>query len=324
MTMKTNGIHHITAIAGDPQQNLDFYAGVLGMRLVKRSVNQDVPDTYHLFYADAAGNPGTDLTFFPWPALAPVKRGAGQWDEVSLGVPAGSLEYWRSRIAAAGAPGAVSVGEVVTRFGERTLPFIDPHGMRLALVEDQSYDGFVSEPWHDSVVPADKQIRSLAGVRLVERSGEPSVSFLAEALGFRAGASEGGWQRFTVGEGASGQRIDLKLDPDAPRGQWGVGAVHHVAWRVPDAEAQSAVQHAIAAAGGRPTQVIDRFWFRSVYVNEPGGALLEVATDGPGFSVDEAPQNLGESLVLPEWLEPQRAQIEAALPPLSWPKYITP
>ena len=314
--MKTNGIHHITAIAGDPQQNLDFYVGVLGMRLVKRSVNQDAPDTYHLFYADAAGNPGTDLTFFPWPALAPVKRGAGQWDEVSLGVPAGSLEYWHSRITAAGAPGAVSVGEIVTRFGERALPFSDPHGLRLALVEDQTYEGFVSEPWLDSAVPANKQIRTLAGVRLLERSGEPSVSFLAESLGFRAGAREDGWQRFTVGEGASGQRIDLKLDRDAPRGQSGVGAVHHVAWRVPDTEAQSAVQRAIAAAGGRPTQVIDRFWFRSVYFREPGGTLYELATMDPGFTRDEDIEHLGEELILPPWMEPKRKKIEAALPEL--------
>ncbi|TVQ37529.1 MAG: ring-cleaving dioxygenase [Spirochaetaceae bacterium] len=312
----SNGIHHITAIAGDPQQNLDFYVGVLGMRLVKRSVNQDVPDTYHLFYADGAGNPGTDLTFFPWPALPPVQRGAGQWDEVYLGVPAGTLEYWSKRLLNVGAGTGGSVGKIETRFGERVLPFSDPHGMRLALVEDRSYDGFVFEPWSDGPVPADRQIRSLAGVRLVERSSEPTVTFLTAALGFRAAANEGQWQRYVIGQGVSGQRIDLRVAGDARRGQWGVGAVHHVAWRVADAAAQSAVQQAITAAGGRPTQVIDRFWFRSVYATEPGGALLEVATDGPGFSVDEAPGRLGETLVLPEWLEPQRREIEAALMPL--------
>ncbi len=319
MTATTNGIHHITAIAGDPQANLDFYVGVLGMRLVKRSVNQDVPDTYHLFYADAAGNPGTDLTFFPWPQLPPVKSGSGLWSEVYLGVAPGSIDYWGERLQAHESTGVV-VGEVEARFGERVLPFRDPHGMPIALVEDELYGDFSFAPWDRSTVPPDKQIRSLAGVRLVERRAEPTTGFLQRAFGFDAVASDGRLQRYVVGEGKSGQRIDLVVDEDAPQGQWGVGAVHHVAWRAADDEAQAALRHAIAQAGGRPTPVIDRFWFKSVYVNEPGGALFEVATDGPGFTVDEAHDSLGESLVLPHWLEPKRSAIEAALPELSLPQ----
>ena len=311
----TIGIHHITAIAGDPQENLDFYVGVLGMRLVKRSVNQDVPDTYHLFFADGEGHPGTDLTFFPWPALPPVRRGAGQWDEVALGVPPGSLDFWQPRLSSAG----VRCGAVETRFGERVLPFEDPHGMRLALIEAPEYAAFEFAPWDEGPVPVEHQIRTLAGVRLVERDDSATVRFLSEGLGFRRGETEDGWTRYIVGDGAAGQRVDLRIEAQAPRGQWGVGAVHHVAWRATDSDQQRMAQQAIAGVGGRPTAVIDRFWFKSIYVTEPGGALFEVATDGPGFSVDEDPAHLGEALVLPSWLEPARADIEAQLPVLRVP-----
>ena len=312
------GLHHVTAISGDPQETVDFYAGVLGMRLVKRSVNQDVPDTYHLFFADRDGNPGTDITFFPWPSLGPKRRGVGLWDEIQLSVPPQTLEWWDSRLREAGlAPGAIEV-----RFGERVLPFEDPHGLSLALVEAEPYTGFAAEPWQESPVAADRQIQGLAGARLLERNGSATVGFLERAFGFEERAVEGEWSRYTVGEGLSGQRIDLKVLPDGRRGGWGVGAVHHVAWRVPTDEAQLSVRRQIASGGRAPTEVIDRFWFCSVYVMEPGGALCEVATDGPGFSVDEAPEALGETLVLPSWLEPQRGAIEAALPDIVLPQQV--
>lgn len=308
-----NGLHHVTAIAGDAQENLDFYVGVLGMRLVKRSVNQDVPDTYHLFYADAEGHAGTDLTFFPWPELPPVRRGIGLTSEVALAVPAGTLGYWGERLVRYG----ITTGAIETRFGERVLPVTDPHGLELALTETSDTRDFT--PWEDSTVPPTKQVRGLHGVRMQQRELAPSERFLTHSLGFARVGEEGGWHRYALGEGGSGRTVDVRELPDTRRGAWGVGAVHHVAWRVPDEAAQALVRDAVVEGGRRPTPVIDRFWFHSVYFTEPGGALFEVATDGPGFAVDESPDALGERLVLPPWLEPQRAEIEQGLPALTMP-----
>jgi len=308
-----NGLHHVTAISGDAQENLDFYAGMLGMRLVKRSVNQDAPDTYHLFYADAVGNPGTDLTFFPWPGMPPVRKGIGLTSEVALAVPTGTLEYWGDRLARYG----ITVGAIETRFGERVLPVTDPHGLELAFTETSDARDFT--PWEESPIDVKHQIRGLHGVRMQQRELAPSERFLTHALGFTRIGEENGWHRYALGTGGSGRTVDVRELPDTHRGAWGVGAVHHVAWRVPDEGAQGLVRDAAIAGGRRPTQVIDRFWFHSVYFTEPGGALFEVATDGPGFAVDESPDALGERLVLPPWLESQRAEIEQGLPPLTMP-----
>jgi glyoxalase family protein len=307
------GIHHVTAIAGDAQENVNFYAGVLGMRLVKRSVNQDDPGTYHFFYADAAGHPGTDLTFFPWGHMGPGRLGAGLIWEVALAVPTGSLAFWRRRLADAG----VEVGEPATRFDERVLPVTDPHGQALVLVE--TGDTRDSTPWDKSPIPLDAQIRRLHGVRMVEQDSGATARALEGLLGYVPQGDDAGWRRFRVGEGGSGRVLDVREAPDTPRGRWGRGTVHHVAFRVPDDAAQAEARARVAAAGLRPTPVIDRFWFRSVYFLEPGGVLFELATDGPGFAVDEDPAHLGERLVLPPWLEPERAVIEAALPPLRYP-----
>jgi glyoxalase family protein len=308
-----SGIHHVTCIAGDAQENLDFYTGVLGMRMVKKSVNQDVPDTYHLFFADAEGHPGADLTFFPWPRMGPVTPGIGLAMEVSLAVPKGSLGgYWTERLRNSG----VNTAAEETRFGERALPFKDPHGLPLALVETTDAREFTA--WSGSAVPATMQVRGLHSVRLWEHSLAGTVAFLVGTLGFRAAGTEGEWHRYAVGSGGSGAHLDLREIPNGKRGQWGVGGIHHVAWRVPNDEAEVAVQARVAQARRRPTEVIDRFWFKSVYFLEPGGVLFEIATDGPGFTADEALDELGESLVLPPWLEPQRAEIEAALPRLSY------
>jgi glyoxalase family protein len=304
------GLHHVTAIAGDAQQNLDFYTGVLGLRLVKRSVNQDVPGTYHLFYADAVGHPGTDLTFFPWPDLPPGRRGIGLTNEVALAVPADSLEYWAERLARHD----VQPEEPTTRFGERTLTFLDVHGLALALVETSDARDFT--PWSGSPVPERHQIRGLHAARMAQRDLAPTTRFLTEGMGFRLLGSEDGWQRYALGDGGSGRVLDVQAQPDAPRGTWGMGSVHHVAWRVADADTELAAQRAVRAAGAHATDVIDRFWFESVYFKEPGGALFEIATDGPGFAIDEAAETLGEKLVLPPWLEPRRAEIEQSLPTL--------
>ncbi len=305
------GLHHVTAIAGDPQRNLDFYTGVLGMRLVKRSVNQDAPDTYHLFYADAEGHAGSDITFFPWPELPPGRRGVGMTNEVALAVPPGTLSWWSDRLRSAG----IRTGESTTWFGEQVLPFTDPDGLGLALVETGDPREFTA--WIESPVDPARQIRGLHAVRLAQRDLMPTARFLDEGLGFTAVGEERGWHRFMVEGGGSGRVLDIQVVPDAERGEWGVGSVHHIAWRVPDGDAQRAVRASVKAAGSRPTEVIDRFWFQSVYFREPGGALFEVATDGPGFAVDESLDALGERLILPPWLEPRRGEIEGGLPRLT-------
>lgn len=305
-----NGLHHITAIAGPAQENLDFYAGVLGMRLVKRSVNQDDPGTYHLFYADAEGHPGTDLTFFPWPQLAPPRAGHGRAMEVGLEVPAGSLGYWSERLARYG----TQVGAPETRFGQQVLAFSDPHGLQIALVERAEARLFT--PWDGSPVPAERQVRGLFGAQLWEKDAARSAAFLTGVLGFAEIGTERGWTRYGV-PGTSGV-VDIRETPDARPGMWGVGSVHHLAWRVGDDAHEMAVRSRIEAAGLGATPVIDRFWFKSVYFKEPGGVLFELATDGPGFTVDEDAGTLGETLVLPPWLEEERAKIEQALPPLTF------
>jgi glyoxalase family protein len=309
------GLHHVTAICGPAQENLDFYAGVLGMRLVKKSVNQDDPGTYHLFYADAEGHPGSDLTFFPWAQMAPSRDGHGLATEVSLTVPPDTLEFWADRLSRYGT--AADVMEM--RFGSRVLAFSDPHGMRVSLVESPGAHSRAFTPWAESPVAAEKQIRGLESARLREREVAPTASFLVSALGFAHVASENGWHRYGVEGGRSGCYVDLQEAPEARRGAWGVGSIHHLAWRVRDDAHQLEVRGQVHEAGRRPTPVINRFWFQSVYFLEPGGVLFELATDGPGFAVDEDPAHLGESLVLPPWLEPHRAGIAAALPPLSQP-----
>jgi glyoxalase family protein len=303
-----NGLHHITAICGPAQENLDFYAGVLGMRLVKRSVNQDDPGTYHLFYADAAGTPGSDLTFFPWAHMAPRRAGHGLAAEVGLEVPEGSLAYWAERLQRYG----TAIGAPETRFGQNVLAFDDPHGLNVALVEAASGRQFTA--WDNSPVNADRQIRGLHGAQIWERDGALTAQFLTSVLGFREMAVENGWTRFACAGGAG--VVDVRDAPEARRGAWGVGSIHHLAWRVDDEEHQRVVRARTDAAGSRPTPVIDRFWFKSVYFKEPGGVLFELATDGPGFAVDEDAAHLGEHLVLPPWLEPHRGAIEEALPPL--------
>jgi glyoxalase family protein len=309
MTLVT-GIHHVTAIAADPRQNLAFYTGVLGMRLVKRSVNQDDPGTYHLFYADDAGHPGTDLTFFPWLHMPPGRKGVGLAVEVALAVPPDTLGFWSERLAGHD----VQTSAPEERFGRRVLRLTDPHGLELALVETAEPREF--RAWEEGPVEPAAQIRGLDGVRLWEQDMAATADFLTGVMGFEPADSDDGWHRFGLAGGGSGRRLEIRELPGQRRGTWGRGSVHHVAWRVPDDEAQRVARQAVAAAGRRPTDVIDRFWFKSVYFLEPGGVLFEIATDGPGFVVDEAPEELGSQLILPPWLEPQRGAIEAALPAL--------
>jgi glyoxalase family protein len=239
--------------------------------------------------------------------------GHGLTTEVGLDVPSGSLEYWGTRLERYG----VEVRPSETRFGSRVLPLSDPHGLKVALVESPSGTRRRSVPWEGSPVPAERQIRGLFGAQLWERDAQETAGFLTGTLGFERVGEENGWTRYGFPD-ADGI-VDIREVPGARRGAWGVGAVHHLAWRVDDETHQLAMRARIEAAGRRPTPVIDRFWFKSVYFLEPGGVLFELATEGPGFAIDEDPAHLGETLVLPPFLEDRRADIERIVPPLALP-----
>jgi len=310
------GIHHVTAIAGDPQENVDFYVGVLGLRLVKRSVNQDDPGTYHLFYADAVGSPGTDLTFFAWPGAVRGRSGAGQASAVGLSIPQTSLWYWTQRLAAQG----IAFEGPISRFDEPVIALTDYHGLAVELVAAPDTLPHPWQPWPDGPVPVEHAIRGLHNVTLTEASAEPTTTFLTAQLGFRRVSDAGERRRFAVGTGGPGAWLDLVVTPTAPRGRVAVGTIHHVAWRTPDEATQRAWWQHLRDLGVPISEIIDRFWFHSIYFREPGGVLFEIATDGPGFAVDEPLAALGTRLVLPPWLEPHRTQIDRALPPIRPPE----
>jgi glyoxalase family protein len=305
-----SGIHHVTAIASDPQRNLAFYTQVLGLRLVKRTVNFDDPNTYHLYYGDEVGQPGTILTVFPWPGASPGRRGTGQVAVTAFSVPEGSLGYWRERLKRHG----VAVGELRQRFDEEVLEFEDGDGLALELV---AFAGAAAlAPWEAGPVPSRHAVRGFHSVALWERDLDRTAALLAVTFGFRLIGQEAERLRFeSDGEGA-GSRVDLIHRPDGEPGWNGAGTVHHVAWRTPDDEQQAVWRQAIGDWGLHVTPVRDRQYFRSIYFREPGGVLFEIATDVPGFAVDEAPGELGTRLTLPPWLERQRIQIEQTLPKL--------
>jgi glyoxalase family protein len=307
------GIHHVTAIAGDPQQNVDFYAGTLGLRLVKRTVNFDDPGTYHLYFGDAAGHPGTILTFFPWPGAPRGRHGAGQVTVVSFSVPPDSLGFWEERLGQHG----IAVEPLQSPFEESILQFCDPDGLQLELVADPA-EGF-GAPWSGTSVPVAHAIRGFHSVALLERSHGETQRMLTALMGFRHARSVGHRRRYIAGEGGPAARVDIVEAPDAPPGRVAVGTVHHVAWRVATDDAQRAWRERLLDAGINVTPVRDREYFRSIYYHEPGGVLFEIATDPPGFAVDEPPEALGRGLRLPPWLEPRREALEAHLPGLHLP-----
>ena len=311
-----SGLHHVTAITGDARRNLDFYTRVLGMRLVKKTVNQDDVSAYHLFYADAKGSPGTDVTFFDWPQAQPNRPGAGAIAPIALRVAGeAALGYWRDRFDAEG----VVHGAIGERNGRPLLAFEDPEGQRLELVGDGGAPGGVA--WDGSGVPAEHQVKGLQGVTLTSYRPQQTADLLTGGMGFRAtGRRElpgGGEEHFLeVGAGGPGTEVILSIPATSERSLQGRGGVHHVAFRVPDAATQVEWQRRIEELGLRPTPVIDRFYFKSIYFREPGGALFEIATDGPGFAADEPVEHLGEGLALPPFLEPDRERIVAGLVPL--------
>ncbi len=303
------GIHHVTAVGSDPGRNLEFYTGTLGLRLVKRSVNQDDVSVYHLFYGDRRGTPGTSMTFFPYPNARPGRVGTGQVSEVAFLIPERSIDFWRDRFAERG----VDADDPRERFGDTALAFRDPDGIPMELVaRPDAPDG---DP-PDGPVPDEHAIRGFFGVTLSLESAGPTADLL-RTMGYRETDAERDRRRYEAA-GDLGYVVDLLEDPQAPRGQPGAGTVHHVAFRTTAAD-QPAWRDALFERGLRPTEVIDRKWFQSVYVREHGGVLFEFATESPGYAVDEDVDELGERLVLPEWLESRRAEIEAGLPDLPTP-----
>jgi glyoxalase family protein len=314
--MQLTGIHHLTAISARPRDNLAFYTGLLGMRLVKKTVNQDDVSAYHLFYADGKANPGTDLTFFDFPA-APEQRGANSISRTSLRVAGDkSLAYWSDRLKQAGG----HTGSVTEVDGRLTLPFEDGEGQRLVLVDDGGAGP--ASPWEKSVVPAEHQIRGLGPIVLNVHDLKRTEQVLTGAMNMRrardyaAPDAEAPVHVFAMGEGGPAAELHVIENKDLPVARQGAGGVHHVAFRTPDDQQYHAWAHRLNQLGIRNSGEIDRFYFRSLYFREPNGILFEIATDGPGFATDEPMETLGEKLALPPFLEPRRAQIEAGLKPI--------
>ena len=303
------GIHHVTAIASDPQRNLDFYTELLGLRLVKRTVNFDDPGTYHLYFGDDAGTPGTILTFFPWPMAARGSPGVGQVTVTSFSVPEQSFGYWEQRLRAAGTP----VERTGKRFDEEVLTFADPDGLKLEMVGHAGVKG--PRVRKGGVVPEEHTIRGFYAVTLSEQGFEATAEAL-RTMGFRAVGEQGNRFRFDVAEGGAGSRVDVLCVSEGRYGRASADTVHHVAWRVADDVSQKLWRQRLVEKHLNVTPVIDRCYFHSVYFREPGGVLFELATDPPGFAIDEPAGSLGESLKLPRWLEPHRKEIEGALPPI--------
>jgi glyoxalase family protein len=316
--MDLRGIHHLTAISADIRGNHRFYTQVMGMRLVKRSVNQDDVSAYHLFYSDKVGTPGNDLTFFDWPAPREV-RGTRSIVRTSLRVSGGAaLDYWAARLREHG----VSAGEIVERDERLTLDFEDAEGQRLALVDDGG-KGQDLVPWERSPVPAEYQIRGLGPIVLSVPMLSHTDTLLTRVLNMRNvrnySSPDHGFTDvhvFEMGEGGPDAELHLAVQPDARVGRQGAGGVHHVALRTPTEEEYHAWTARLSESGVPHSGEIDRYWFRSLYFREPNGILFEIATDGPGFTVDEDPETLGEKVVLPPFLEGKREEILRNLKPI--------
>lgn len=318
MPFRTRGLHHVTAIATRPQANAEFYVRVLGLRLVKRTINLDDPQTYHLLYGDWAGTPGTLLTFFAWPGAGPGTRGAGEATAVTLAVPEGSLPFWQDRLAAHGA-----TPEHRSRFGERVLAFPDPDGVPLELVERPRRP--IGQPWDKGPVAADHAVQALDAVTLRTNDLEATSAFLVATLGLEAvdEETEGARtrRRFHAHDGDLATVVDVTLSSDALPGRRGSGSVDHVAFRADDDASMDEARQAALTAGAPITRIRDRVYYRSTFFHEPGGTLLEIATDGPGVTADEPLDELGLGLRLPSWLEEDRSFLRGRLPVVASPEY---
>jgi glyoxalase family protein len=306
------GIHHVTAIAGKPNRNLDFYTRVLGLRFVKKTVNFDDPCTYHFYYGDEVGHPGTILTFFPWENAAPGRAGVGLAQEIAFRVPAESLGFWTHRLVKKG----IEHGPIERRFDEPVLVLTDPDGMRLALV---GVSGAENEPaWSNGKITDENAIRGFHSMTLMLAEAAPTAAVLTGVLGFKEAGRDGARIRYRTEDAPLGNIIDIREAIDFLPGRMGRGSVHHVAFRAADDKAQAAMANKAAKDHGlHHTEQKDRQYFRSIYFREPGGVLFEIATDQPGFTADEPADRLGTDLKLPRFLEPHRQELEAMLPALA-------
>lgn len=312
------GIHHVTAIAGDPQRNLDFYAGLLGLRLVKRTVNFDDPQTYHFYFGDEVGTPGSIMTFFPWPGARRGRQGSGEVAVTSFAVPTGAVGFWLERLVRHNVRYDGPTKRGVGADAERVIGFRDPDGLLIELVATEAAEG--RPAWGGAPeIPRDRAIHGLHGVTIWADAGDPTARVLVDTLGFRELREEGTTRRYAVGDGGPGTLVDVRTIGGFGRAAGGAGTVHHVAFAVADDDAERVVRERVAGAGLHPTPVIDRQYFHSVYFREPGGVLFELATNPPGFAIDEPVEHLGESLKLPPQYEPERAEIEAVLPRIHLP-----
>lgn len=307
--MKLTGLHHLTAMASDPARNFDFYTRVLGLRLVKKTVNFDDPGTYHLYYGDAAGSPGTILTFFPWPETRPGRVGVGQVTAFAFQIPSGSTAFWYQHLEQ-----ETSLTPIrQTRFGFEVLSARDPDGFLVELIE-VAHPRDVAQ-WSASEVPSEFGLRGFHGVTLCMHNAGPTARILTDVMGAKGVGTEGNRSRFLLGEGTDQACIELLELPDGEIGTGGTGIVHHLAWRTPDDAAELECRKILIETGYQVSPVMDRNYFHSIYYREPGGVLFEIATDPPGFCVDEPADSLGEKLMLPDWLESRRPILEATLPP---------
>lgn len=305
------GIHHITALAGDPRQNADFYVNTLGLRMVKKSVNQDDPGTYHLFYGNASATPGSSITFFPWPRAVNGEPGSGEAVAVSFSTPKDSLGYWEKRLEKFSVP----YDEPFERFGTKVLPFKDPDGLSLELVFQKSeFESGQDSSW-EGTVEAEHAIKGFWGTTLHLTQEKQTAELLKNILGFSKSDTDGSDSLYTT-NAPIGSKVLIKLiEPKS--GKNGRGIIHHVAFRARDEEELDAMRREVSDMGLNPTKIIDRHWFKSVYYQTPGGVLFEMATEGPGYAVDEDSEHLGEKLILPPWLESKRELIEKRLPEIN-------
>lgn len=310
MKREDKGIHHISIISGDAQTNANFYVKKLGLRMVLKSVNQDDPGTYHLFYANAEGEPGSSITFFPWKRAAPAKTGVGEVERISFSVPGGSITFWKKRFDDLGIP----FDESFERFGKNVLPFEDPDGLKLEIIEDNRSTELPG--WKNSDVPLDKAIRGFWGASLLLPQIEETAEVLTEILGFEKSDESANLSLYETGSDL-GHSIILEKADNIQYGKTGRGTVHHIAFRTKDEEELQEFRKKVIAKGLSPTQVIDRHVFKSVYFHTPGGVLFEMATDGPGYqSVASSDEKMGRELFLPDFLESKREMIEQRLEPI--------
>ena len=313
MERKIPGVHHVTAICSDPQANIDFYTSTLGIRLVKLTVNFDDPHSYHLYYGDAEGRPGTILTFFAWPGAPRGRRGTGQVTTVSFSAPPQSIDYWKERLRSKG----VRIEGTSERFDDRVMAFYDPDGLLLELVANPRDN---REGWTNGPIPREFAIKGFYGVTLSEEGYEQTSSLLTDTMGFHFVDQDGNRYRYRASDTEAASTVDVLCLPAARAGEVSVGTVHHVAWRTPNDEEQMIWREKLVESRLNVTPVIDRKYFHSIYFREPGRVLFEIATDPPGFTIDEPLESLGSSLALPPWLEPMRASLESELPAVTLPK----